>query len=302
MRNVSLNIGVGVFIFNRPEHARQVFDSLKRNGIPKLYIFCDGPRDGIMTDAIKKTREIAGAVDWCETEIVFHEKNLGTVENIVQGINLMCRTNDAVIVLEDDCLVRKEFYDFMSSCLDYYKDNPTVMHVNGYQLPVEPVRNSDYDIYFSTSATSWGFGLWKRSWPYFRMNIEDAADFCRSRESERITRVVPNFEQSVREVLSGRVNSFIFRWNFLVNREGGFCVSPYKTFVRNIGWDGTGVHCRRSRRFAVDAADWEEDYFDAPRDFYLPEEILQNELMDQRTRVFYKKSNFIKNVVKRLLR
>ena len=284
-----LKIGVGLFVYNRPTHTQQVLESLKQNKLSKIYIFCDAARDSNVSLEIKQVREIVKSIDWCEVEIVVHPHNLGTVKNIVFGVDHILKNNDAVIVLEDDCLVRPDFYHFMSHGLDFYKDTQEIFQVNGYQLPINLKKSTDWDVYFSAGGMSWGFGLWKRSWQYFRLDIDDAREYLASENARRVLQVIPNFGQRLRSQLRNEVDSFTYRWNFIINKHGGWVVCPYLSFVNNIGCDGQGVHFRKTRRFDIKKDVWQRSIKDASSNFRLPKVIIQDEYMDYQTSKFFPK-------------
>ena len=167
-----VSVGTGFFVYDRPGHTRTVLESLKENRPAKLYVFADAPKEGRMRPEIEETRRLVRAIDWCPTEIVEHSRNLGTVDNLMFGIDHMMKHHDAVIVLEDDCALRTDSYMFMVRCLDFYKDDPRVFHVSGYQLPIRLDGPKPWDVYFSPLAMSWGWGTWKRSWKYFRLDVD----------------------------------------------------------------------------------------------------------------------------------
>ncbi len=282
----NFSVGLGLFVYNRPDHTRIVLESLKKNRLSKLYVFADAPKNGQMTAQVEATRQLVRAIDWCDVEIIEHAQNKGNVPNLIFGIQHMLNNHDAAIVLEDDCEVRPDYYAFMTRCLDFYKDDKSIFHVNGYHLPVGVGKDRPWDVYRSPHATSWGYGLWKRSWAHFRMDVNDAREYFRTPQARRILEVVPNLRQRMDSMFNGVVDSFIYRWNFIINRYGGSCVSPYRSFVRNIGWDGQGVHCGKSKRYNVSTTDWERP---VSVDFRLPKDPASDPSMDVQVSKFFTK-------------
>jgi hypothetical protein len=282
----TISIGVGLFVYNRPKHTRIVLESLKKNNIPKLYIFADGPKDGKFTPEINETRALINAVDWCPIEVIEQSSNLRTVGHVTFGLRHIFLFHEAAIVLEDDCEVRPDYFTFMQKCLQFYKDSEEIYHVNGYQLPITSNEQKNVAVYASPLAMSWGFGLWKRSWKRFRLDVDDANEYFQTKESRRLLDVVPDFAQRMQALREGRVNSFTYRWNFIINKEKALCVAPYKSFVRNIGWDGQGVNCKPSKRYDIPSADWQRP---TSLDFNLPTTPSRDSYMDKKTRSYYRK-------------
>ncbi|MBC8488093.1 MAG: hypothetical protein H8D45_18845 [Bacteroidetes bacterium] len=294
-----MKIGLGLFVYNRPHHTKQVLEGLKRNNIDKLYIFCDGPKPGEDTENIDQTRDLVKSIDWCDTKIVMQEYNLGLVANTVSGIYTMLEENDAAVVLEDDCVPRSDFWYYMSTCLRNYQHSDKVMHVNGYQLPIKIRRSSRYDVFFTALPQSWGCGVWKRSWQYFRMDISDAADYFKRPESTRLTSLCPLIEDGIQRVIRGDISSWVYRWYYLINLNKGFCVAPYKSLIRNIGHDGTGVHCGESNIYNIDDTEWNKELF-TNKKLKLPEKIFRDKYMDAQTPHFYGKIRRVDRVKDRL--
>ena len=71
----------------------------------------------------------------------------------------------------------------------------------------------------------------------------------------------------------GKTDSWAVFWALTVIMKNGYCLSPYESFVNNIGFDGTGVHCgiaentlklrsyeKRSEITLPDKIEWVKDY------------------------------------------
>ncbi len=213
----------------------------------------------------------------------------------------MFEENEAVIILEDDCVVRADFYYFMSACLNYYKDFPEVMHVSAYQFPINLKEKPSCDLYFSFRPMSWGFGLWKRSWPYFRMNIEDALDYFNRGDLERRKIFSDKHKEGIKDVIAGRINSFAYRWFFLINKNNGFCATPYESYVRNIGHDGTGVHCRKTNLNDIPGEIWNRPPKNERNPLVFPSKIVHDNCMDSLVKN-YDKGIPIVNLAKKIIK
>src|SRR2546430_1240957 len=85
---------IAVFIYNRPEHAQSLFQSLSqcdRLAECSLRIFCDGPRKSAGEDAVAAARKVAH--EWAGRlggQVVEREKNLGLARSIVTGVSELC--------------------------------------------------------------------------------------------------------------------------------------------------------------------------------------------------------------------
>ena len=111
-----MNIATLLFTYNRSYHTELVLTALMENAVrpQKLYIFQDGLNQGSGEEKEwERVNHIIHTVDWCDTEVIVSDCNRGLAEAIVSGINYAFKDNDAVIVLEDDCVPAKNFLGYM---------------------------------------------------------------------------------------------------------------------------------------------------------------------------------------------
>lgn len=240
-----MKIGTALFTYCRYEHTKKTIESLRDNTLNplKLYVFQDGLKTNGNYDEWAKVNKLIKEIDFCPTELIISTENRGLALSLVDGIDYVLRENDAVIVLEDDCVTAPRFMRYMYEALDYYIDNKEVYSVDGYRIP------ADYDCvddaFFLYRFWSWGWATWKDRW------IQ-----CRFDDTEVINRMEADRELSLRLALCGndlrqmyydRLNnkndSWAIFWTLLIIEKGGVCLSPKKSMISNIGNDGTGVHC-----------------------------------------------------------
>lgn len=111
-----------LFAYNRPEHTRQLLESLNRNpeaAESDLIVFCDGPKEGAsaeMLERIKQDRETVRNTARCKN-LTLHvsEKNRGLAPSVIAGMNVVFETYDRAIVLEDDLLLSEHFLRYMKT-------------------------------------------------------------------------------------------------------------------------------------------------------------------------------------------
>ena len=77
--------------FNRPEHTKQTIDALRTQQPPLVYVFQDGPREGIVSDSencAKVRAEIECGIDWsCELHTSYSETNRGCRDAVIYAIS-----------------------------------------------------------------------------------------------------------------------------------------------------------------------------------------------------------------------
>jgi len=289
-----MKTGIALFVYNRPEHTHEVLKGLHRNNIQKLYIFSDGFKDEKDKDPVEKVRNLIDSIDWCETEIIKGERNKGLADSIVHGVNYVLERHTRIIVLEDDCVPTDDFIVFMEKCFDKYKNNEKVMNVSGYSLPINIPNDYPYDIYFSYRASSWGWGTWRRAWKYFDRNKSILAEIEKSPNlRKKINRAGEDLIPMLKNQINGKLDSWAVFWAINIIKNDGVCVNPVKSRIKNIGHDGTGIHCGHNNRYEIKII--KEDI----NLLHLPDKIVINDTIVNRYKKFFHIS--LKNKAKRVI-
>lgn len=274
-----MKIATLLFTYNRSAHTEQVLISLKRNTVlpEKLIIFQDGLSQDCenITDEWKKVNALIHSVDWCNTEIIVSECNRGLAESIVLGINYAFKEHEAVIVIEDDCLMAPDFIRFMEQCFKKYEYNKKIYSVSGYSWPVE-VEENQYDVYGCGRISSWGWGTWKDRWEKYKMDNDIISRLKHDQIKSRNLAMWGNdCERMFVDKMTGSNDSWAIYWALIVIENEGICINPYRSLIQNIGTDDTGIHCGKTDRFKVKLSD------DSNYDFKLPDDVIISDSMKQ---------------------
>lgn len=175
----ALDLSVLLIFFARPDTFEKVFEKVRAAKPKKLFLACDGPREG-RADDIEKTaacKKIAENIDWdCEVYRRYSEVNLGCGEGPQQAITWAFSHTESLVVLEDDCVPHDSFFPYMAEMLARYKDDTRIGLLSGFN------HFADWDCgpysYFYTKvgpmAGAWG--SWKRVWDGYSYQIEEIND------------------------------------------------------------------------------------------------------------------------------
>lgn len=247
---ISCEAAVVLFVFNRPDHTKEVLKGLKKNKIKKLYVFGDGARTEEEKKQVEEVRDLIKNIDWCEIEVNFSDSNKGLANSVIQGVSyIFTKGYDSVIVLEDDCVPAENFISFMNQALCYYNNDDEVMHVSGFGLPIKKYTNADS--YFTPYPCSWGWGTWSKYWN--KCNFDNTEEYkCLLQNKDEIREfnyAGEAFSDFLRLQLEGKVNSWLIRWYFHIFKNEGKCVWVYDSLIKNEGFDGSGVHNNKIDRF-----------------------------------------------------
>ena len=236
---------IALFVYNRPKHTSITLESLIKNKLSSestLYIFSEGPKINAKKNEIQKIRETRSLIrsrKWCKNNFIFESKtNMGLANSIISGINKVLENHDKIIVLEDDLYLSKFFLEFMNLSLNRYSNNKNIMQISGYVYPIKNQNNSFFQNYIS----SWGWGTWKRSWNLYIDDINILLDKIESKKN--IFNKVQDYYSMLLKQKNGYIDSWAIKWNASVCINNGIVLYPNKSFVRNIGFDKYGIHCK----------------------------------------------------------
>ena len=158
-------------------------------------------------------------------------------------MNAAFEDNDAVIVLEDDCVPHSQFMEYMTKALKKYESYKEVYHIGASSEPVDALPNGT-DAYFLGRINSCGWGTWKDRWIQFNNDYKMLGKVKADSElNERFNFWGQDLEAHILGNIYGKTNSWAAFWALTVIMKKGYCMSPYESLINNIGFDGTGVHC-----------------------------------------------------------
>lgn len=235
-----------LFTYNRSSHTKQVLEAIKQNTVlpQKLFLFQDGLKQDEDASEWEKVNAQIHNVGWCDNEVIVSEHNKGLAKSIVSGIGYAFKEYDAVIVLEDDCVAASDFINFMEQCFEKYQDNKRVYTVSGYSYPVDIRQDEGSDVYFCGRISSWGWGTWKDRWEKYEQDYTMLQRLKFDKvKSAGLALWGRDLEEMLVSRLRGNNDSWAVFWAMKVIEEDGICINPYRSLIRNIGCDGSGVNC-----------------------------------------------------------
>lgn len=240
---------IALFTYTRPEHTRRTIEALKANygaADSELFIFSDAAKDASATHAVAEVRAFLRSISgFKQVHLIERPTNLGLADSIIDGVTSIVKKYGTVIVLEDDIVTSPFFLQFMNRALALYAESPEVMHVSGYYHPVDPTGLPE--TFFYNQASCWGWATWDRAWDHFNSNVAELYESVK---------VIPNSHEyykicmsQLRANLRGEIKTWAARWQASILIQKGLCLHPARSYVQNIGHDGTGVHSTSSTLF-----------------------------------------------------
>jgi hypothetical protein len=236
----------------RPDHSVAVLDSLVANGVDHVLAFMDysdeptiGADQTRLVDAISSRSDI-------EVTLHRHSRPLGLAGSVRYGLQTAMEKADAVIVLEDDCVVRPGGMAFFRQALEELRDDPRIRSVCGYLFPCPFIRERDRPLLLSRFCP-WGWATWRDRWQQHEPNLKKVVDAFAAR-ALRIEDYADDLAALCRSprYLENRVDVWSVAWALEHFLTGTFAVYPPDSMIDNIGFDGSGANCLPSTDFATE--------------------------------------------------
>ena len=242
-----------VFCYNRPWHVEQTLEALSRNELADqsvLYIYCDGPKADAseeMRQKITDVRQVVRKRQWCrEVHVIEAEKNKGLANSIIDGVTEVINRHGKVFVLEDDLVSSPYMLKFVNQALDYYQDYAGVFSISVNRPPLSKMqipKDYSYDVFASLRSYSTGWGTWKDRWNKVDWSMDDF-DRCKQNPDmlRALCRLGDDFPPMMQMQEDGKIDSWAVRFAFSHFKHHAVAILPCKSYVTNIGFDGTGTH------------------------------------------------------------
>lgn len=246
---------VAVFGYNRADKLKMCLDALEKNELADetdLFIFADGAKRaedsekvGQVRDFIRRYRENSA---FKEVIVVEQQHNLGLASSIIGGVTRVISKYQKVIVVEDDLIVSADFLAYMNQALDYYQDMKEYGSISAYTYPIPELKSYDKDIYVTRKGDCWGWGTWYDRWKQADWSV---ADFDAYLHDKKRRKAFDSIQKGIDSMLvaqqAGEIDSWAVRWCYHLFNHQLLTVYPRISRTKNIGFDGSGVHCVDSK-------------------------------------------------------
>lgn len=243
-----------VFAFNRPEALKNTIHSLLQNEEAKdsdLYIFVDGARPNKVgeLDKVQAVQDIVKKITGFKNiHYTFSERNKGLGNSIIQGVTQVINQYGKAIVLEDDLVFATNFLSYMNQGLERYEKEEKVFSICGYSNKVKVPKGYEYDTYFCTRSSSWGWGTWANRWNSVDWELKDWDKYSKMGRAFNKWGGSDCFRM-LRSVKEGWGNSWAIRFGFSQFLQDKLSLFPIVSKVKNDGFDGEGTNCKKWSRF-----------------------------------------------------
>ncbi len=229
-----------LFAYNRPSHLRRVLISLEDYKIQKVYVFIDGVKNNRDRICQKEIDFMLKTNKKIKFKIYKSLKNKGLAKSIENGVSKLTKKYDRLIVLEDDCIPRKEFFSFSNQALEIFKNEKNIGAICGYQFPqINKYKENFLKTYFTKNFNPWGWAIWSSSWN----------QYIKERKSIKIDKINSKLLLKLSKIIKNKNKVWTLKfmiYNFL---KSNLFLYPSKSLIKNIGFDGSGINSKSTFEF-----------------------------------------------------
>ena len=248
-------IGVLVLGFVRPELLQRCLEALTGNLEQEsvhAFFSLDGPRDNRSGDLelIKSCQDVFGEFESKFSRVTWlvSEQNQGLRKKVLESVDKAFDEVDALIVLEDDCLVGTNSIGFFTRSLREFASEKTIGAISGTYLgpnlgPASP------SIFGAKRFNSWGWATWKKNWKDFRSSKFSNSLLVELKgEMKRQTKTYPlpyRLEYSRMRKKANNLDSWAIPFGLFLKSQNLRTLKPTSNLVTNAGFDLDATHTRR---------------------------------------------------------
>lgn len=229
--------------FNRPEKTKIVWERIKEIKPKKLYLSCDGPRTDEEQIKVNLVKSIIEEITWeCEVYRKYQPFNKGCKLAVSEAIDWAFNNENRLIILEDDCLPHKIFFEFCEKNLDLYQEDENIGIISG-QNPSGIWEDNNSIRNLSTKyPLIWGWATWKRTWNNYNVELNNW-----HQDKHKLSRIFGNqsltyWRKIFQKVYEKKIDTWDYQLFFQHFTNDLKCITSSKNLIKNIGFDEEATH------------------------------------------------------------
>lgn len=139
----------------------------------------------------------------------------------------------------------------MNEALKLYENEDSVMHISSYTYPVTIVK--DKTSFFFKVPSSWGWATYSRAWKHFNNDANFIWKYLIENNLFKEFNIggYGNYSRQLLHNIIGKKNTWAIKWYGTIFMSEGLCLYPCKSFVKNIGLDGSGINSVNNKNYLI---------------------------------------------------
>ena len=238
-----------IVAYNRPSHLKRCINSIKlatENFDGEIFFKIVIDKDKKLGSKWKETIKVSKDSGF---KTVLNNKNKGLRDNILGVIeNFQNSDYDRLIIIEDDILIKKGFFNLFEKMFDDYESNNKIFQISGFSPLAYKINRTE----FYPRLSTWGWGTWKNKLPLQKDILIDWDNFKLTKDEEFLYRKYCPDVLKLHELQSvKKINAWSLDYLHYMLKNKLVTAYPSKSYIENIGFDGSGTNMGNSTPFLM---------------------------------------------------
>ena len=235
-----------IIAFIRKKNVIQLLECCARNGVTKVYLAVDGPRNNeeikIQNSLIAEAKafSLSRKID---LKLWHRSDNLGVAVGVISAIDWFFKYENKGVILEDDLEPSDQFFKFANENLTKYELDQNIWVISGTQF--FPISEGKIDNQCSNYPIFWGWATWSFKWAEMRKAFYfDVLNygFIPNRKN-----LLQNYWKiGAKRCRLGVINTWDIPIAAFMWQKRKLCVMPTSNLITNIGSDSVATHTNKS--------------------------------------------------------
>jgi hypothetical protein len=231
-----MNTPVLLLLYNRFNYTKRLIDNLSKIKPKKIFISIDGPVDNVDISKIENIKHlIKKKINWkCKIRTKINIKNLGCKKAVSEGISWFFNQVKYGIILEDDILPSKFFFNFCTKLLLRFNKNKNISMITGFN-PLSSNNCSDLSYFPSNNFPIWGWATWQDRWKKYSSRINNKCIkkiYIKQKKEIGILESIFNYNKFISSKYHWR-DTWDIQWVFLCMKLNTYCITPNNNLIFN---------------------------------------------------------------------
>ena len=237
----------------RYEHFKECLESLNQNTwapYTDVYIGLDYPAQEKHFEGYLKISSYLedSRFNFRKLVVIKRQENYGAGKNNSELRKDIAKMYDRYIISEDDNVFSPYYIEYMDKMLEAASKQKNVIAVCGYAYPVEmPYVDENAAFMEQSFFSAWGYGIFSSDYQMLlrSINYDNFHEYLF--EWKKImsmrNRTPQNYSYLMSALWHKKVDVNDIGISIYLNLTDSRVLMPFKSLVKNKGWDGSGLHC-----------------------------------------------------------
>lgn len=231
-----------ILCYNKLDSLKTIISIIRKLKFTNIYISLDGPISSKDKDNLKVLNYINKIKKKNIYKIKINKHNKGCKIAVYDGISWFFKKEKKGVILEEDCIPSKSFFNFCHILLDRFKNNKKIGHISGTN-PIEKYGlNESY--FYSHYGGVWGWATWKNRWSKYDINMKGWKGYSKLKlymKTKNLFDFLLRYNQ-FNNTFKNKIDTWDYQWTFAKIKNNYLSVIPNKNLITNVGFNKKAKH------------------------------------------------------------